>query len=143
MTAKRALPPEGSERAYRIILGMLHKNTGHGSPVTMSASHLWNTVRHASLSKGDAKTALQAARENGDVHRWQDGEGQIRYALAADGVDELPDTEMPIYTSEDVDALKAVIDVEVSRPDDELDQNVIGWANTHLQAIKEGSDGDL
>ncbi|MFA1612029.1 hypothetical protein [Halobellus rubicundus] len=135
-----ALPPEGSKRHYRRVLGVIHKNTGHGRRPMYASHALWTKLGEFALSRSEARSALKAARENDAVIRWKDGEGQLRYGLTPDGVDELPDATMPIYTPEDVDALQAVIEREASRPEHDQNQDVIGWANQHLQAIREGSD---
>ncbi|WP_049986849.1 hypothetical protein [Halobellus rufus] len=136
-----ALPkPDDSARPYHRILSMILHNTGDPQPVTLASAQLWTHVSNSSVAKSDARTALQAARENGHVIRHRDGEGQLRYGLTTDGVAKLPDAELPIYSTEDEGALQAVIGVEVSRPDDKRDQDVIGWANQHLQAVREVAD---
>ena len=134
--------PGDSRRPYQRVLSTINLNTGHDQPVLIAAHTLWAIVGHGSMSRSDARTALQAARENSAVIRWRDGAGEIRYGLTSEGVDELPDTELPIYSAEDVDALQDVIKTEASRPDGEMKQSIIGWANQHLQSVREAENDE-
>ena len=136
-----ALPkPDDSARPYRRILSIIHVNTGDSQPVTITATHLWEHTSRTSTSKSDSRTALQACRENDHVLRHRDDAGALRYGLTVDGVAELPTAEMPIYSPADEAALQAVIDTEISRPEAEMNQDAIGWANQHLQAVREVDD---
>jgi hypothetical protein len=133
-----ALEPEGSQRAYQQLLGILRAQTGHGQDVLCTAHRLWRTVGHHSLEASDAETALRAARENDAVLRWRDRQETVRYGLTVAGVAEAPGVELPIYNAADVEGLQRVLEVETDRS--EPDRRVVAWANQHLQSIREARD---
>jgi hypothetical protein len=122
-----------SKARYTALLGTIRANTGHGQPPLLSASGLWVIIGNSSMAHTDGVRAMQAARENGAVIRWVDGEGTVRYALTQSGF-EMCDSSLPPYAAEDGPALRGVIETEASRA--EPDRDVIGWANRWLGTLE-------
>jgi len=115
---------------YETVLSTIRANTGDPMPPLVDATALFTTtVANGRLSHEHATNALRAAVENGDVLRWTDGEGTIRYALTSDGLDSV--TGSNPYG--DAEALREVIETEASRANP--DKDVIGWANRRLAEI--------
>ena len=131
--------PADTQRAYHRALSTIEKNAGDPQPVLLKATSLWQSlVANGSLGHGVAENALRAATENGHVVRWTDTEGQYRYGLTVDGVAELPNAGLPVYDAADESALRDVIETEAARA--EPNQAVIGWANQHLQSLREADN---
>ena len=79
---------EARRSAYERVLGTVEKNTGYKQPEIMNLHSFYTTVvSHGSLSHEEAELAYQAARENGDLLRVKDGEGE--YALCRCDADSL------------------------------------------------------
>lgn len=126
------------KRRYRRVLRTILLNTGDPNRPMIGAHTLWTHVRNGDLDHRAAKNALRAAREQDAVIRWQDEDGQYRYAVDDAGLDELPNHEPPMFGPADETALRYVLDVETSRP--EPDKQVIGWVNRRLAALEDGDD---
>lgn len=117
---------------YEQTLGTIRANTGDPQRPLVAASPLWTTlVANGGLEHEFATSALRAAVENGDVLRWTDGEGTVRYALTTQGLDSV--TGSSPYDAGDEAALRDVITTEASR--ENPDKSVIGWANERLAEI--------
>lgn len=126
-----------SRDRYHALLRMVRHNVGGEQPVMSAATHLWVICGHADIAKSDALAAMQAARENGDVIRWRDGDGRYRYGLTPDGDDAVP-FETPVYRPEDRESFRSIIGTEADRADP--DREVIGWCNRWLQRIGESDE---
>lgn len=121
--------------ARQTLLRTLAANVGDPQPVVANARTLWTvTVANGPLTHHAAERAMRAARDDGHVLRWQTADGNLAYALTGDGIDATDHVDRPLFDAADRDALQAVIETEASRDDPR--QEVIGWANRRLAALK-------
>ena len=128
-------------RARRQTLSTIHKQTGDPQPVGIAVQHLYLTVvNHGPIGHEHARKARDAALEQGLLVEYEGADGTTRYGLTEAGVDAVEGAAMPIYSPADESALRDIIDREVSKPDGDVDGDVIGWANTHLLSLPEADD---
>jgi hypothetical protein len=120
------------------FLGTIHKNVGDPQPVLLRAHVLHQELSQSGVDLRHAHTARDAALEHGLAFRWQDDEGQVRYGLTLDGVDAVPEAEMPIYGPDDIAALQDVVGSENARP--EPDQDVLTTIAAHIRSVRDGGD---
>jgi len=122
-----------TDHDYRRMLSIIAQNTGDPQPPLIGAHALWTVVGHGSLPKDAALSAVQAARENGDVIRWTDADGTVRYGLTANGVDATDHQAGELLSEPDRDALEAYLAAEVSR--ENPSEAFVGWVNRRKAAI--------
>jgi hypothetical protein len=126
---------EDRKARYERMARAIAHNTGDPQPPMIDATALFTvTVANGSLDSEAAKHALQAAVENGDVLRWRDAEGGVRYGLTDSGIKGTSDVSRPLLSPADEDALRDIIETEADRADPNRD--VIGWANRRLAALE-------
>lgn len=117
---------------YQTVLSTIANNTGDPQPPLLDARALWTTlVANGRLAHDIAESSVRAARENGDVVRWTDGDGCVRYALTDSGLDAVRASDP--YGDADAEALRQCIATEADR--DDADQQFIGWANRRLSSL--------
>jgi len=124
---------------FRSVLSMIHHNTGDPQKPVVTAPGLWTSLDHSNLDKGRAIKSLQAAREHDHVFRWRDADGKWCYGLNSSAYDqELRHYDEHGFGPEDKDALRDMIETELSRPDH--DEDLVIWCNTRLQEIRDQED---
>lgn len=129
--------PTAAERRsrYQTLLCTIAYQTGDPQPVLCSARSLWTTlVAHGQLDCQDAQTAMRAARENGDVIRWEDSDGCVRYGVTESGIEAVDELDAPLYSKSDEPKLREILTTEVEK--DEPNKSVIGWCNSRLGALE-------
>jgi hypothetical protein len=105
------------KQRYDQVVNTVARNTSPKQRPGVPAHALWITlVSHGSLSGSDARSAVTAAVDNGDLFRYTDYDDTIRYC---------PQTE---------DALLRLIEAEATR--EERDTELIARANGELQELR-------
>lgn len=125
--------PPVQRRHYATLLEALARESGHPNHPMPTGTHLWVTLRRDVARLSKQIEAMQGATDRGHVVPWVDGAGTPRYGLSRDIVESVPELDGPLYGPPDVDALRAIAATEAER--ESPNEAVIGWANTHLEAI--------
>lgn len=80
-----AQPKPDRQRAYEMTIECVHAQTSPKQPPGVEPKRVWmHLVRHGPLSHDEARTAKQAAVENGDLIQWRDADGTVRLTRADD-----------------------------------------------------------
>jgi len=111
---------------YERVLSTIRHNTGHPmAPLVARPALGLVLVAHGSLTSDTVRARLRAAREQGDVIVWGHPDGTPRYGLA----------DAAHLDAADEPALTRIIETEVAA--DQPDKQLIGWCNTHLDAVRD------
>jgi hypothetical protein len=117
------------------LLSALRHNVGDPQPPLVSARALWTVaVTNGSLSMNQALRAMDDALKAGQIIRWTDGEGTVRYGLTADGIDALEYRNRPVLSESDADELRRYLEVETQR--ENPSQEFVGWVNRRLAEVQ-------
>jgi len=120
--------------SVRKICSAIRENVGEPQPPLVSAGALWTVVcANGPVPIGRATENMDDAIEAGDVFRWTDGDGTIRYGLTDQGLNNV--TAGSPYGPEDTAALKQCIETEASR--ENPDAEFIGWCNRRLAEVRD------
>jgi len=120
--------------SVRKICNAIRENVGEPQPPLVSAGALWTVVcANGPVPIGRATENMDDAIEAGDVFRWTDGDGTIRYGLTDQGLDSV--TAGSPYGPEDVPAINQCIETEASR--ENPDAEFIGWCNRRLAEVRD------
>lgn len=119
---------------YKQFLSTIRSKIGGTLPPMAADTSVGVTFcSHTGYSPKTKKDALKVASEQKDhIVTWVDDEGRKWIGLKLSAYDLLPGS-FP-YTPDDVDALKQIIETEVSQ--DRSDKTIIGWANRQISEIE-------
>jgi len=118
----------------RKICSAIRENVGDPQPPLIESGALFTVVcANGPLSVSAGTQAMDDAIESGDVFRWTDGDGQVRYGLTDAGLDSV--TAGSPYGPEDTAAFKQCIKTEADR--ENPDGDFIGWCNRRLSEVRE------
>jgi len=128
------------DKTYRKFLETIRANVGGVQPPMAAKSsisiifcgyngHTPKTMRNAIIVGRDQRD---------DIIEWVDETGEARIGLQLSAYDEIAG-RFP-FDKDDVDAIQEIIQTETSR--EQLDQDVVGWANTQIMEIESRCDED-
>lgn len=135
-TADRDTTTDPDDRVLRLV----HESTGYGEPVLLDHAELGRRIAALPIEEAAAGDAHRRAIDRGHLITATLADGREASGLTLEGCDALSDVSPPTYAEGDLEALLAVVEREADRP--EPDTDVIGWANAHIAAIRNGGGSD-